>query len=135
MRYDLDFLSEFCREIGIAARKADSSVLEVSVGNGVVLYFENAEREDDCSMGFLDTPWHTHGDVMFSDPSGRYIELDPLNLLGGLKAGQVLVCELHAQGTVIDRWLTHSEYNDDFGGLLPGERLVVRRIEVPDKQV
>jgi hypothetical protein len=128
MRYDLDLLSEFCREIGLLARMADPSTLEVIVGDDAVLCFQNAEREEDCLMGFLDTPWHTHGDLMFADPRGYYIELDPLNVLTGLRGGEVLVCELQKEGVLIDRWLLHSEYND-FKHMQPGERITVRRAD------
>ncbi len=127
MRYDLDLLSEYCREIGLVSRIAVPSTLKVFLGDDAVLCFQNAEHEKDCLMGFLGTPWHTHDDLMFCDPRGHYIELDALNLLSGLIGGTVLVCERHANGTLTDRWLIHREYNDEFRHLGPGERIIVRR--------
>lgn len=135
MRYDLDILNEYCREIGLAARIADQSHFEVFLGNGAVLCFQNAEREQDCLMGLLDTPWHTHDDLMFADPRGHFIELDPLNLLSGLMAGTVLVCERRLEGKLVDRWLVHSEYNDEFRYLEPGEEIIVRRANSPSAKV
>jgi hypothetical protein len=132
MRYDLNFLSEYCREIGLVARIADPSALEVFLGNGAVLCFRNSECEEDCLMGFFGTPWHTHGDLMFADPRGHYIEMDPLNLLSGLRNGTVLVCEQHVDQTLADRWLTHSEYNDEFRHLGPREWIIVRRAVASD---
>jgi hypothetical protein len=135
MRYDLDVLSEYCREIGLIARIVDPSTLEVVLGNGAVLCFRNAEHEDDCLMGFLGTSWHVHGDLIFVDPRGHYIELDPLNLLSGLSGGTVLVCEQHVDGALADRWLTHSEYNDEFQHLGPSEWIIVRRANATIGQV
>jgi hypothetical protein len=127
MRYDLDLLNGYCREIGLVARIADQSTLEVSLGNGAILCFQNAESEDDSLIGFLGTPSHAHGDIMFVGHEGRYIELDALNLLSGLKDGTVLVSERHVGETLADRWLIHSEYNDEFQHILPDERIVIRR--------
>ena len=126
MRYDLNLLNEFCYEIAVPAQITDGTRLEVPVGGGAVLCFQNAEREEDCLLGFIDTPWHTHGDLIFADPRGHYIELDSMSLLSGLKEGRVLVCEQQIAGQVTDRWLIHSEYNDEFRYIQPGERIVVR---------
>jgi hypothetical protein len=92
MRYDLALIREFCREIGLPARTGDQCV-EVDLGQGALLCFQNAAREEDCLIGFLDTPWHTHDNLMFADARGNTIELDYLDLLTGLTEGRVLVCE------------------------------------------
>ena len=81
-------------------------------------------------MGFLGTPWHVHDDLMFADGRGYYIELDYLNLLTGLKEGQVLVCEREVENRTVDRWLVHSEYNDEFKCLEAGEQIIVRRASI-----
>ena len=127
MRYDLDFLSEYCREIGLVSRIVAPSTLEVFLGDNAILCFQNAEHEQDCLMGFLGTPWHTHDNLMFCGSWGYYIELDTLNILSGIVGGSVLVCERYADGTLADRWLIHSEYNNEFRHLQPGERIIVRR--------
>lgn len=127
MRYDLDILSEFCREIGLNGRMPDNSSLQVALGDEAVLCFYNAEQDEDCLMGFEDTPWHTHGDLMFSDHHGHFVELDPLNLLSGLCSGDVLICEQEVSGHVVDRWLVHKVFNDELEYLSAGERLIVRR--------
>jgi hypothetical protein len=126
MRYDLDLLNEFCHEIDVPAQVIDGVRLEVPVGDGAVLCFQNSDREEDCLLGFIDTPWHTHGDLLFADPRGHCVELDSLNLLSGLKQRKVLVCEQQIAGRITDRWLIHSEYNDEFRYIQPGERIVVR---------
>lgn len=127
MRYDLDLLNEYCREIGLDAAMPDRSSLQISLGDGAILCFLNAERDDDCLMGFAGTPWHAHGPLMFCDAGGRYVELEPLDLLSGLCDGTVLIGTLELESKLVDRWLVHKEFNDEFGHLEPGERIIVRR--------
>ena len=91
MRYDLDLVDQLCREIGLLVHM-DIDRVEIDLGRGAVLCFENAEREQDCLIGFLGMPWHTHDNLMFADARSD-IELDYLDLLTGLKEGRVLVCE------------------------------------------
>jgi hypothetical protein len=126
MRYDLELIYQLCCEIGLSARMADQRV-EVDLGQGAVLCFQNAEREEDCLIGFLETPWHTHDHLMFGDARGNYIEIDHLNLLTGLQDGRVLVCEREVEGRTVDRWLIHSKYNNEFKYLQEGERILIRR--------
>jgi hypothetical protein len=106
-----------------------SSLLEVHLGNGAVLCLENGENDECGLMGFPGTLWHVHGDgdLTFGGPWGRYIELDILNLLNGLRDGTVLICEHHSEGKLVDRWLTRNEYNDEFKYLPPGDSIIVRR--------
>ena len=130
MRYDLDLVSQLCREIGFSASMNTDSRVEIDLGRGAVLCFQNEEREEDCLIGFLSMPWHTHDDLTFVDARGNYINLDYLNLLTGLKEGRVLVCEREMQGRTLDRWLVHSEYNDEFKYLEEGERIIVRRATI-----
>jgi hypothetical protein len=129
MRYDLDLVCDLCSETGISARMAGDQRVEVDLGQGAVLCFQNAEREEDCLIGFLGTAWHTHDRLIFVGARGHYVELDYLDLIVGLKEGRVLVCELEVQGRTVDRWLAHSEYNDEFKHLEDGGRIVVRRAE------
>jgi len=129
MRYDLDLLNEFCRELGLSSRLTGNSSLEVSLGDGTVLCFQNAERDEDCLMGFADTPWHTHDDLLFNDHHGHFVELDPLNLLTGLQSGDVLICEQEVSGNLVDRWLVHKIFNDELEHLMPNERLIIRRAD------
>ena len=127
-RFDLDPVHEFCGAVGLKSRLAEQHV-EVDLGEGAVFCFQNSERDEDCATGFLGTPWHFHGDVMFSSRD-RYLEVNCLDLLSGLKEGTVLVCERWKDGAVVARWLEHSIYNDVGAGLRymeDGERLVVRR--------
>jgi hypothetical protein len=127
MRYDLELIYQLCREIGLSARVPADQRVEVDLGQGAVLCFQNAEREEDCLIEFRETEWHTHDDLTFMDPRGHYIELDYLNVLTGLKEDRVLICEREVEGRTDDRWLIHSVYNNELKYLEEGERLIIRR--------
>jgi hypothetical protein len=126
MRYDLDFVSQMCRECGLSARMDDQRI-EVDLGQGAILCFQNAVLDEDCLIGFLGTPWHYHGDCVFADARGYHVELDYLDIIVALKEGRVLVCERQVEGRTVDRWLIHSKYNDEFEYIQEGEQIVVRR--------
>ena len=130
MGYDLDFLHEFCREIGLPAVMVDGTTLQVLLGHDAILCFENGEQPEDCYLAFADTPWHVHEqEISFCNAQGYYITLDILNVLTGLMSGEVLISEQYAEGVLVDRQLIHRDYNDEFQYLRPGERLVMRRAE------
>jgi hypothetical protein len=116
MRYDLELVSQLCREIGLSARAGEDQCVEVDLGHGAILCFQNAERVEDCLVGFPDIGWHFHDNLLFADAHGG-IEFDYLDLLTGLKEGTVLICELEVDGRTRYRQLIHSEYNDEFKNL------------------
>ena len=145
MRYELDLIYELCREIGLSARMVADQRVEVDLGQGAVLCFQNPEHEPDGIMGFPALGgandnrnaegeefsgmyfWHAHGNhLTFADGRGYYVKLDYLDLVVGLKEGRVLICEQEVEGRTVDRWLIHSEYTD-FRDLQEGERIIVRR--------
>ena len=128
MRYDLDLVDQLCREIGLPVHM-DINRVGIDLGRGAVLCFQNAESEQDCLIGFLGMPWHTHDNLMFAD-ARSCIELDYFDLLIGLKEGRVLVCDREVEGQTVDRWLVHNEYNDEFKYLEDGERIIVRRATI-----
>ncbi|QQO12741.1 hypothetical protein JJB99_25295 [Bradyrhizobium diazoefficiens] len=130
MHYDLDLVNQLCREIGLIVRLDTADRIEINLGRNAVLYFQNAEREDDCVIGFLGVPWHVHDNLIFADARGNYIELDYLNLLTGLKDGRVLIREREVKGRTEDLWVVHSDYNDEFKYLEEDERIIVRRATV-----
>ena len=133
MRYDINVIHELCGEIGLSSRMEGDERVEIDLGLGAVLCFLNDEKDDDCLMGFLDVPWHTHGGMMFADAQGYFVELEYLDVVIGLKDGHVLVCELIVNDRVVDRWLTHYKCNDEFGYMEVGERIVVRRATLAAK--
>ena len=70
MRYDFNMICELCNEIGLPARMHDEQCVEVDLGPSGLLCFQNAEDDEDCLIGFRETPWHTHDDLTFVDGRG-----------------------------------------------------------------
>ena len=126
MLYDLSLISSFCTELGVAHKRTDR-FLEIELGRGVVLIFQNHVQDNDCAVFFKGTAWHTHGDFIFVGPEGRYLEVNYLDAIQGLIEGAVLVCDLWTEGKFVDRWVTHCKYNDEFKSLQPGEEVRVWR--------
>jgi hypothetical protein len=58
MRYDLELVFQLCQEVGLPATSSPDEV-EIELAAGVILVFQNAERDSDCLVGFNGTPWHT----------------------------------------------------------------------------
>jgi hypothetical protein len=111
MSYDLDLIEKLCKELELTnSRKIDR--VEISLNQNAVLCFQNAENEDDCLIGFDGTPWHCHDGPMFGDAKGNYIELNYLDVISGIKDGQIIVGERWLNGEIQDRWLEHRDYND-----------------------
>ena len=126
MHYDLEMIVQACNESDLVAKRMQASV-EIDLGRGAVLCFQNSEKEQDCLVGFRETPWHTHGDFTFVDPRGHFAEMDYLGVLYGLAEGTVLVCERHTNGHLADRWLIHKDYADEFGYMDESDQIIVWR--------
>lgn len=127
MRYDLPLLVEYCAQQGIPHNRPSNHLVEIQLKEGVLLCFQNEEDADDCAVGFRGTSWHTHGDFMFVGNTGEYIEMTYLDTVHGLFDGTVLVCDLWDSGRLVDRWVTHTKYNDDLRYIQPNEELRILR--------
>ena len=127
MRYDLQRVHSLCQEAGLSARLVDEQRMEVELGQGAVLCFQNAQNENDCLIGFADTPWHVHDDLSFANSRGVHVEVSYLDLIRELAEGHILICERQMDGLVGDRWLSYCVVNDEFYYFEDGEQLIVRR--------
>lgn len=127
MRYDLKIIHELCQELGLRSSVRSGSLVDVELGEDCVLFFENADGEDDCRVGFHGTSWHTHGDFIFADGRGYFSELSYLDVITGLKDGAILICERWRDGRLLDRWLVHRDFNSEFKYMDEGEEVRVRR--------
>ena len=125
MRYELQLIQELCAELQLRSTAVSAEEVAVDLGGGAVLSFINSEHDQDCLVGFKDTPWHAHDDFTFHDRQGHCATLNYLDVLTGLKDGKVLVCELWQSGALADRWLLHSELNDEFRYMREGDELRV----------
>jgi hypothetical protein len=122
MAYDLQAVQASCARLRLSSRLSENQV-EVDCGPGAVLCIVNSPDDSDSLIGFQGTPWHTHGDLMFNDAAGLYVEMKLDELLAGLANGQVLICELWRDGTLHDRYLAHARLNDELLYVQPGEEL------------
>jgi hypothetical protein len=125
VRYDLKLIHELCQELGFNSHQSGER-LELELSEGI-LCFQNAERDEDCLIGFESTPWHYHDDLMVADGRGFYLELSYLDIVTGLKDGSVLICELWREGQLCDRWLIHRDYNDEFKYMENTEEIRIHR--------
>ena len=127
MRYDLELVHQLCEEIGLCSSASSPDELAIELAEGVRLIFRNVVRDEDCLVGFNGTPWHTHGNCTFVDGRGNYVEVDYLDMVAGLADGRILVCERLLSGEIVERWLIHRDYNNEFTHMDPGEQIYVWR--------
>jgi hypothetical protein len=128
MIYDLPLITELCKELGYEKVESRPDTVEVELYKNATLVFQNINNCTDSLMCFSGTPWHTHGDIMFSGKEGRYIEMNYLDVLSGVKEGKVLVCELLNNEVLKDRYLVHKDLVDEFKYMEPGDEIRVRKI-------
>ena len=116
-----------CDETGLR-NLSHPDELAIELAQGVLLIFRNSEQND-CLVGFPETPWHAHGNLIFVDGRGNCVEMDCLDLIAGLADGRILVCERSKRGAVAiaDRWLIHKDFNGNLPILEPGESITVWR--------
>ncbi|MCP4360632.1 MAG: hypothetical protein GY796_21705 [Chloroflexi bacterium] len=71
----------------------------------------NWPDKDDCLLGFPDTEWHTHGDLLrvTRDHYGR--SFDQMDVITGLANGKLLICEKWTNGLIEDRELVLSDFD------------------------
>lgn len=128
MRYDLKLIQELCGEIGFPCSVRAPNELAIELEHDLVLCFYNFDKEDDCLVEFEGTSWHGHGDFQFLDRHGKFIEMTYFDVIAGLNDGHVLVCELWNRGALLDRWLVHRDYVDEFGYMEDGDEIRIRKI-------
>lgn len=127
MRYDLKLIHELCQELGLRSSFRSDDLLAIDLQKDCVLVFQNAERDEDCLVAFDGTPWHTHEVFIFADCRGYHAEMNYLDVVSGLKDGVILICERWVADRLVDRWLIHRAFNDEFIYMDAGEEFRVRR--------
>jgi hypothetical protein len=130
MRYRLDELAALAAELGFEARRVDHERLDVVIDDAV-LAFCNLSKDADSLVGFDGTPWHSHDHVQFLTGSSSWVECDELEILTGLRSGELVVISQLVGGVIRDRWLAHRDEPLDLRHVEPGEELRVRRL--PDR--
>ncbi len=128
MSYDLDTLEVLSGDLGFRATRPSPESIQIALCEGVTFEFHNLPEADDTVLGFSGTPWHTHGKITLMTGDATYVELDPLEILQGLKDGSVLVAEQYFDGALADRWLVHRDEKLDLLDMVLGEDLRLRRL-------
>jgi hypothetical protein len=130
MHYDLTLIAELCSEMGLLYTSIPGKAIAVTLEANATLRFENYANEkdgsDDCVVGFEGTPSHSHGDMSFY-ARGQSIDLNCLDIVSGIAEGTVLICERWNEEGLVDRWLVHKDFVDEFDCIEPGEEIRVRR--------
>jgi hypothetical protein len=138
MHYDLELLHEFCQELGFPSSISSNEKLEIKFSEHCVLVFWNYKSdgsEAECIMGFkiegFDESFnsHIHGNIVFSNGI-NYVEMNPLDILAGLKDGTVLICEVWRKGELDDRTLMHHKIDSTFEKMDKDEEIRVFRVNI-----
>jgi len=128
MYYDLDNLEELSHDLGFASDRVSTDNLEIILLDDIVLVYRNLRDEEDTVSGIKGTPLHTHGKLTLMTGDSTYIELDELDVLQGIKNGDILINERYIDKELSDRWLSHKEEKMDLKYIQPGEELRVKRL-------
>ncbi len=126
--YDLETLEAFSCELGFTPSRTSSDDLEVLLRDGVTLVFRNLRGEEDTLVGFKGTPWHSHGKLMLMFDDASYAEFDELDILQGLKNGDIMIGEQYLNHALEDRWLVHQQEKVDIRHMQPGEEMRIWRM-------
>jgi hypothetical protein len=132
MPYDLKSIEDFCRSEGLHCERTSSEEILVRIDSDVGLRITNAESEADIYFGLSDRTWHTHGDAVFMTGLDTYIELGPIEILAGLKNGDLLIGSRCLHGELQDRWIFHRQERQDFQHVEAGEVISIRRVNPAD---
>lgn len=128
MIYDIELIEEEALRCKFKVIEVSKNNIQIEIMDSIVIEFQNHEDNPDTSLiGFRDVGWHTHGDLVFNDKEGRVYELEYIDLLAQLKAGNVLVCEEYSSGTLNSRTLVHREYSDEIRFMKPGDEIRFRQ--------
>ena len=127
MLYRLDELAKLAAELGFEARRVDGDRLDVVIDDAV-LAFCNLSKDADSLVGFDGTPWHSHDRVQFMTGQNSYLECDELEILIGLRSGELMIVSELVRGVLRDRWITHRDEPLELRYIEPGDELRVRRV-------
>ena len=129
MPYDLIAIEDFCRSEGLRCERTSPEEIRVRVRGNIDLCIANTEEGTDTYLGFSDGTWHTHGEATIMTGPDTYVELDPVGVLAGLRAGDLLIASRYLHGDLKDRWIFHRSERQDFQYFEAGESITVQRAD------
>jgi hypothetical protein len=128
MYYDLDILEEYSGELGFSVSRPSPDSLKIEMLEGIVLEFQNLRKDEDTVAGFIGTPTHWHGKLTVNTSGSTYVELDELDVVRGLRSGELLIVERYLNGSLSDRWVAHKKESLDVQYVEPGEEMRILRL-------
>lgn len=129
MPYDLAAIESYCRSEGLRFERSSPEEVRVQVCEDSLLCFANMDEGRDTYLGFSDSAWHSHGDLMLMTGPDTSIELGPIEVLAGLKSGDLLIAIRSVAGAVKDRWVFHRKEEQDFQYMEAGESICIKRAD------
>lgn len=129
MPYDLSAIEAFCRSEGMSCERGSEEELRVRLAGDFTLCIANTDGGTDTYLGFSDGTWHTHGEAMFMTGSDTYLKLTPVEVLAGLRAGDLLIGSRYVRGELKDRWIFHRKERQDFQYFHDGESITIQRAD------
>ncbi len=128
MEYDLNKIIGLCSEYGLKVNRPNENQVDITICNGCVLTFMNLVKEQDTLVGFVGTPWHTHGEVEFMTSSNTSISCSEIDIIIGLVSGELLIVSRYLESKLDDRWIIHKGNVLGLKYIEPGEELRIFRM-------
>jgi hypothetical protein len=128
MAYRIDAIVSFCEEFELNSRRVEPNRVEVDFDEDGTLVFLNLPEEDDTLIGFDGTPWHVHDKLTLMTGESTYVELDELQVLQGIKSGNILVVSRYVSNELVDRFLAHKDRKIDVKHIETKEEVRVKRL-------
>lgn len=129
MRYDLTAIEDYCRAEGLRFERSSPDEVRVLICQDAQLCFSNTDGGADTYLGFTDSAWHSHGELMLMNGPDTYVELGPVEVLAGLKTGELLIAIRYMDGEFRDRWIFHRLEKQDFQYFETGESIRIQRAD------
>ena len=127
MILDLRSISECVKDIGFTILHEKSNCLDIEIAEGIIFTFKNMEEVNDNAFGFKDTPWHSHDKLLLNTKGNEYVELNDIEIIAGIRDGDILLCEQYLNGILSDRWLRHKDEKYDNKFIEAGEEIRISR--------
>ena len=129
MVYNLTEIESFCREEKIPYERVSPDEVQVYICEDSALCFANIEKGTDTYLGFADSAWHSHGDLTLMTGPDTTNEFSPIEILIGLRSGEMLISTLSVDGKFKDRWIFHRKEKQDFQHLEANETISIKRAD------
>lgn len=127
--YDLQEIDVFCSSQGLPCRWVSPDEIRVQVASEIELCFANIEDGTDTYLGFSDSRWHTHDELVVMTNEITSIALSPIEVLKGLLVRELLISSSYSGNMLKDRWIFHRKEKQDFQYVKSGESITIQTAE------